>query len=200
MLDNTSKLICISGFQGSGKTEFLKCLSNLSFETFSTDEFVHNIYKKNEMGYEIIKNNFGKDFVNDLEVDRTKLRELILNDNHQKTLLEKLMNKVIYNKLSELKLQSKLIFVELGTYIFFEDYFSNLFRNIIIIDSKDANYKENFFKKFSNIKKFSTKPVGNSKNPQKSNIFYADFVVENDGNLLDLTEQAKQLVKFFKYI
>lgn len=198
MLDESSKLICISGFSGSGKTEFLSCLSKKGCNTFSVDEYVHSIYKKNNIGYEIIKNNFGVEFVNDQEVDRPKLRDLILNDNDQKLLLEKLMNKIIFNKLSELKFKNELIFVELGTYIFFENFFSSLFQKVIIIDSNGKSYKKNIFKKFSNIEKFSTKLVGNSKNPEKSNVFYSDFVVKNDGNLMDLEASATEIIKFFK--
>ncbi|MDE5767622.1 MAG: dephospho-CoA kinase, partial [Malacoplasma sp.] len=175
-LTNNSNLICITGFMGSGKSTFAKFLQDLGFSVFIADEFVHKLYKKNEKGYELIKKYFGDDFTNSVEVDRKKLKDLILNDSNQKILLEKIMNKIIYDEINELKRKKELIFVELGTYLFFEDYFKNLFNKVVVVETKNKNYKNNYFKNFSNIEKFSTKPVGNLKNPKNSNIFYADFI------------------------
>lgn len=193
---NDSKLICVTGFMGSGKTTFMNLLKEMNYETFIADEFVHNIYLKNNIGYQIIKNNFGNDFVTDECVDRNKLRDLILNNPEKKELLEKLMNEIIYKKILDLKNEKRLIFVELATYLFFEDYFKDLFKKVVVIDSLDKNFKKNNFKNFSSIKKFSTKTVGNSKNIQKEGVFYADFVVENDGNISDLKSRIKDLIKF----
>ncbi|MDE7075298.1 MAG: dephospho-CoA kinase, partial [Malacoplasma sp.] len=156
-LTSDSNLICITGFMGSGKSTFVKFLQDLGFNVFVTDEFVHKLYKKNEKGYELIKKYFGSDFTNDIEVDRKKLKELILNDSNQKTLLEKIMNKIIYDEINELKRKKELIFVELGTYLFFEDYFKNLFNKVVVVKTNNKNYKNNYFKNFSNIEKFSTK-------------------------------------------
>ena len=195
-LTNNSNLICITGFMGSGKSTFTIFLKELGFNVFIVDDFIHGIYNKNQKGYELIKKYFGSDFVNDKEVDRKKLKDLILSDNNQKILLEKIMNKIIYDEITKLKRKKELVFIELGTYLFFQDYFKNLFNKIVIIKSSNKNYKENHFKKFSNIKKFSTKPGGNSKNIDNKGIFYADFIVENDGNLDDLKVKAKELIKF----
>ncbi len=195
-ISNSSNLICITGFMGSGKTAFTKFLGELGFEIFITDEFVHNFYKKNEKGYELIKKYFGSEFVNDDEVDRKKLKDLILKDNTQKSLLEKVMNKIIYDEIDILKRKKGLVFVELGIYLFFENHFENLFNKVVVIKSDNKKYKKNYFKKFSHIEKFSTKTVGNSKNTENSTTFYADFIVENDGNLSDLKDKAKELIKF----
>lgn len=199
-LPSNSKLICVTGFMGSGKTTVMHIIKQLGYKTFITDEFVHSIYMNGNIGYEIIKKNFGIEFVTNNSVDREKLRNLIINNSNKKALLEKLMNKVIYDKIFSLQKENDLIFVELGTYLFFEEYFKNLFKKVVVIDSLDKNFKKNNFKKFSHIEKFSTKPVGNFKNPQKTRVFYADFIVENDGNLLDLEIKVKDLIKFFDHI
>lgn len=197
---NNSKLICVTGFMGSGKSTFVNFLKQMGCETFVADEFVHNSYLKGNIGFKIIKDNFGIDYVNDECVDRPKLRELILNNQEKKFLLEKLMNKVIYDKIFELKKENRQIIVELGTYLFFEEYFKDLFHKVVVVDSLDKNYKKNNFKKFSKIEKFSTKPVGNSQNPQKEGVFYTDFLVGNHGNLLDLEKKAKDFLKVLTHI
>ncbi|MCF0218035.1 MAG: dephospho-CoA kinase [Malacoplasma sp.] len=194
----SSQLVCITGFMGSGKSQVMTFLQEMGYKIFLADEYVHQIYQKNEVGYETIKNNFGTEFVNDNEVDRNKLKELILSDVAQKKLLEKLLNKLIYQKINELKRTNQLIFVELATYLFFESYFADLFGKVIVVDAKNQNFKKNEFKKFSSIQKFLTKTVGNSKNATHNGVFWADYIVENVGSLVELKGAVKKMLAFLK--
>ena len=80
-----SKINFVCGFYGSyasGKTTILKLLQKKRplLKIFFMDEIVAQIYKINQSGYNIIKSNFGINFVSDKEVDREKLRKSIIDN------------------------------------------------------------------------------------------------------------------------
>lgn len=191
-LKNNSKLICITGFSGHGKTSSINILNNLGYKTFIVDLWVHKIYKKNKIGYFLIKKLFGNQFVNEIEVDRKKLKELILSNALAKKLLEKNMNKLIYKKILGYKKKNKLIFVELGTYLFFESIFYNLFNQIFVIYNPEKNKTMSEFQKISQIKKFSTISVENYEKHRKNGTFFCDLIVDN---LLDLNSLKQWWIK-----
>ena len=96
-------LICITGQIGSGKTSLLNEFKSLGFKTFEMDKYIHEIYKKNKIGYQLIKKNFGDSYVNEIEVDRKKLGQLVFNDNKKLNKLNSLTIPLIRQKILELK-------------------------------------------------------------------------------------------------
>ena len=129
-------LICITGQIGSGKTSLLNEFKSLGFKTFEIDKYIHEIYKKNKIGYQLIKKNFGDSYVNEIEVDRKKLGQLVFNDNKKLNKLNSLTIPLIRQKILELKNINEHIFVELGIYLKYEKLFNNLFDRIILIKGK----------------------------------------------------------------
>ena len=100
------------------------------------DKYIHEIYKKNKIGYQLIKKNFGDSYVNEIEVDRKKLGQLVFNDNKKLNKLNSLTIPLIRQKILELKNINEHIFVELGIYLKYEKIFNDLFDRIILIKGK----------------------------------------------------------------
>lgn len=192
----TTKLICITGYIGSGKTTVLNILKNQGFSTFCTDNWVHKIYEKNRKGYQFIRKNFGKKFLFDNFVNRNALKNEILSSKHQKIKLEKNMNALIYKKINNLRLKNELIFVELGTLLYNFEYFKDLFCKVIVVDGNKNSKKNDDFKKNCPVKKFSTKNVGNSPFIDKMGIFYVDFIVENMLDTENLKNEVQKILLF----
>ena len=130
-------LICITGLTGSGKTTVLKEIAKKGYETFEVDKYIHSIYKKGDKGYDVIKHSFGDQYVNDKEVDRQKLGQLVFNDKEQLNKLNNLMLPFIKQKLRELKKQNKQIFVEMAIFLNYVEYFENSFDDVIIVQGKE---------------------------------------------------------------
>ena len=146
-------LICITGQIGSGKTSLLNKFKSLGFKTFEMDKYIHEIYKKNKIGYQLIKKNFGDSYVNEIEVDRKKLGQLVFNDNKKLNKLNSLTIPLIRQKILELKNINEHIFVELGIYLKYEKIFNDLFDRIILIKGKS----EIETKKLQNLSWFNKK-------------------------------------------
>ena len=129
-------LVCITGQIGSGKTSVLKEFENLGFKTFEMDEYIHNIYKKDEIGYQLIKKTFGDLYVNDIEVNRKKLGQLVFNNKEMLDKLNSLTIPIIQQKIIELKKLNDDIFVELGIFLNHKTEFENLFDYVILVKGK----------------------------------------------------------------
>ncbi|MCF0125687.1 MAG: dephospho-CoA kinase [Clostridia bacterium] len=130
-------LICITGLTGSGKTTALQYIASKGYETFEVDKYIHSIYNKGDKGYEVIRDTFGPQYVNDNGVDRQKLGQLVFNNKDELNKLNNLMLPFIKQKLRELKKEDKLIFVEMAIYLNYAEYFENTFDNVIIIKGKE---------------------------------------------------------------
>lgn len=93
--------IAIIGKPFSGKTELLKSFKKFGFNILSVDQIIHESYKKGNIGYQIILENFGQFFVNENEVIRSKLIELIIKDKEAFEKLNELTKKIVEEKLSK---------------------------------------------------------------------------------------------------
>ena len=118
-------LICITGLTGSGETTALQYIASKGYETFEVDKYIHSIYNKGDKGYEVIRDTFGPQYVNDNGVDRQKLGQLVFNNKDELNKLNNLMLPFIKQKLRELKKEDKLIFDELAISLNYDEHVKN---------------------------------------------------------------------------
>jgi len=184
--------ICITGKAGSGKTTAIKILQEHNFCVFVMDDYIHDIYQFNQIGYNLIKKHFGDQYVNELAVDRKKLGQLVFNDQSKLDLLNQIMIPIMQKKLAELQSKKEPVFIELAIYINHENKFKNFFDKIVLITTEKELENNNLFKKFNYLRNFSTNGVDNLKNPIQSNQIRVDYFVDNtkDKNYL-----KKQILK-----
>lgn len=196
----TKGLICITGKMGSGKTTAINYLEELGYKTFKMDDYIKEIYQNGQIGYKLIKENFGSDFINNISVDRKKLRDFIFENKVNKDKLDKVMLPIMLQKLIDLdkisKKNKEVIFVELGIYIFFEKYFEKYFSKKIGVVKKSNFFSINLFENDSKYIEFSTKPVGNSQSTNKTIYIYVDYLVDNIGELENFKKNIKNLLQF----
>ena len=77
-------IIGLTGGIGSGKSEAAKIFSSLGAKIIDLDIIAHDLTTKDALGYSLIIEYFGDDFLNNKkEIDRKKLRKLIFEDKMQ---------------------------------------------------------------------------------------------------------------------
>ncbi|MDR1235232.1 MAG: dephospho-CoA kinase [Mycoplasmataceae bacterium] len=197
-MSKINMLVCITGEIGSGKTEALKIIKEQGYHTYAMDDYIHEIYKKGNIGYNLIKKHFGSEFVNASCVARKKLGKLVFSNATKLKKLNQLTIPIMKSKLKEITEKSMLLFVEMGIYLYHESAFSKYFDKVIFINSKKSLKNKNFRKKITYLSKFPTILVGKSngdiKNKQNSNY----IVVDNHKNLKVFRENILKTLKIFK--
>ena len=129
-------LVCITGKIGSGKSTAINQYKKLGYKTLEMDKYIHSIYKANKIGYQKIKNEFGSKYVNDKEVDRKQLGQLVFKNKKELDRLNNITLPLIKDKIQSLRNQKEIIFIELGIYITNEQYFKDCFDLVILVKGK----------------------------------------------------------------
>ncbi len=188
-------LVCITGKIGSGKTYVLNEIKKLGYATFNVDKYVHSIYKKGKIGYKIIKDHFGLTYVNECEVDRKKLGQLVFSDVNSLDRLNSLMLPIIHAKLEEFKYQKSIVFAELAIYLDHQVFFKSLFSMICVIIGNAKKSKEKIIKKQWFLSDENQEKLLNS-DDNKNNAFY----FKNDYSKITAKKIAKNIINFVKKI
>ncbi len=134
-------IIAITGFKNVGKTTFLNYIKTMGQIVFNIDDFITDIYRYNEVGFLVIKNEFGKAFIKDIEVNREKLNKLVVDDQNEFIKLKKVISKLIVNYIKEIKEKNPdvNVFIEQATLINdIEGYYKNLYDKIIFIERENV--------------------------------------------------------------
>ena len=129
-------LVCITGKIGSGKSTVTSQYKKLGYKTLEMDKYIHSIYKANKIGYQKIKKEFGLKYVNDKEVDRKKLGQLVFKNKKELDRLNAITLPLIKEKILSLQNKKEIIFIELGIYITNEQYFKDCFDLVILVKGK----------------------------------------------------------------
>ena len=184
-------LICITGKIGCGKSTILKQYKRLGYKTLEMDKYIHSIYKSNKIGYKLIKEKFGQKYVNDKEVNRKKLGQLVFKSKKQLDKLNAITLPLIKNKILSFKKLKGIIFIELGIYTKHAKYFSNCFDLIILVKGK----QDQINKKINKLSWNGTTLLVNWKNklPKKTKLIIFD-------NTIPLKQQCSVVKKTINLI
>ena len=146
----TKKLIAIVGETGVGKTYLLKKYKHKN--TIYIDDYVKNVlYQKETPIFEKIVETFGNKVIKNKVIDTTKLGQIVLTNKSKLEKLANIVNPAIKNYL--LSLENKVYIVEIATYLKYENYFKDLFHEVVLIKSnhKHVANKFTYLKKTINL-------------------------------------------------
>ncbi len=150
------KLI-LSGPPLIGKTTLLKELEKLNIKVFNADDFVHKSYQKNNVGYNLIKEEWGERFLNEKGVDRKKLGQEAAKNHEILFRLSEIINPMIEYEYNQNDYQVAEIPLTISTKI-------NLnYDKIILLSPKENNL-------------LKTRVL---KSKRKVNANFIDFIIKN---------------------
>lgn len=190
-----SKKIGITGTIGSGKSLVGQILKDLGYPCLDTDKVNSELFNDQLVQIELI-NAFGSEVVEAGIVQRDVLRNAIFNSQQAKLQLEQILHPKIKAGVNNfLELDAPLLFVEVP--LLYEVGWEHLFDEVWCVTSSD----EIVLERLTNIRKISLEQAQNFLNlqyPKAKKVAKSDVIIINDGSILELTNQLKELISTYE--
>ncbi len=91
-------LIALTGGIGSGKSRAAAILEEFGAHSISADTLAREVLERGEDGYNEVVAYFGDEILNEGQIDRKKLAEIVFNDSNQLEVLESITHPLIRAK------------------------------------------------------------------------------------------------------
>ena len=91
-------LIALTGGIGSGKSRAAAILEEFGAHSISADTLAREVLERGENGYNEVIAHFGDEILNEGQIDRKKLAEIVFNDSNQLEVLESITHPLIRAK------------------------------------------------------------------------------------------------------
>ena len=91
-------LIALTGGIGSGKSRAAAILEEFGAHSISADTLAREVLERGEDGYNEVVTYFGDEILNEGQIDRKKLAEIVFNDSNQLEVLESITHPLIRAK------------------------------------------------------------------------------------------------------
>lgn len=189
------KKIGITGNIGSGKSALTKYLISLGYKVIDADKIVAQIYFDENYIKEMIKV-FGKKILAEdkQNLDKSKIRELVFNDNEKLKLLNKTIEPYIkvYLDRETKGSEDELVFFDIP--LLFEKKMQIEYDNVIMVFCRDsARYKRAALR--DNKSEEEIKKIDKYQMPQIYKIKLADIVLDNSKEIEKLYIQMDDVLK-----
>ena len=190
-------IIGITGSIGSGKTTVAKFFEKYGYGVINADEIGHALFKKDSIVYRNVVKEFGEEIIDSgKNIDRKKLGDIVFNENKSLKKLNDIMHPVIINeiknqvkKIKSSKESAKKIVVDAP--LLLETEAGKLVDEIIVVKCDEKIIFERASKMFQKEK---IEKILKSQMPLDRKLEYADFVIDNDGDLKNLEKQVNEII------
>jgi dephospho-CoA kinase len=196
------KIIGITGTFGSGKSEAARIFADMGAYVVDHDRINHEILQKGRKGYKALIKEYGKDTLNEEgEIDRRKVAGLVFSSEESVRRIEKILHPIIIEIEKELVLQykreRKYDYIIFDTPLLFEARRDKVCDYTVVITADEDKIYDRINKKFK-LKRGEIKRRMNFQMSLTEKKHRADFVIENNGSLKELTEKIEELFSKIK--
>ncbi|MBC7088405.1 MAG: dephospho-CoA kinase [Tissierellales bacterium] len=202
MKQNRAKIIGITGGIATGKSTVVKILKSMNFIVIEADEISKEVVKKGKPGLTKIVEKFGENILlEDGELNRKKLGEIIFNNEDKRKELNEIMHpiiiKEILDRLKSYIFKYDIIFIDMPLLFETKELLSDmgLYFDEIWLVYCDEDVQLNRLMKRENIefdyalKKIKSQLDSNYKKK------YSDKIIYNNGSLEELEKTVIDMVK-----
>ena len=186
-------IVVIVGGIGTGKSAVIKVLENLGEKVLSADainkELLLNIEYVN-----IIDANF-KGVVVDGKIDKKALRNIIFNNENERKKLNALAHPRIFSEIERRAKEYACVFVEIPL---FEECYENVKYDKICAVQAPINARAERVAKRDGISLESALKIIEVQAKEESVYDRADFIINNDGDFLNLEKQVLRMLENVK--
>lgn len=182
--------IAVTGPFASGKSAFVGMLGDLGAHTASADEIVHNLLRWNENAISDISERFGEEVLGEEGVDRKALGRVVFGDPEKLSELEGILHPLVHDETDRLMsfCCCEVFVVEIP--LLFEAGRGEDFDHTVSVVVPEERQKA--WASERGVDAGTLRAIEARQLPPDEKARRADVVVENDGGLDRLKEQAEE--------
>ncbi|MFM8212236.1 MAG: dephospho-CoA kinase [Actinomycetes bacterium] len=183
----------LTGGIGAGKSTVADMFSKLGAVVIRSDELARQVIEPNTTGFQKVLSRFGNQILQENgSIDRTKLAQIVFNDQSALKDLEEIIHPLVRNKTNEIidaQTQETIVVNEVP--LLLEKNMENLFDFLVVIISSEKNRINRLLKRgISEIDAKKRMKLQVSDEQRKTS---ADFLIANDGNIEQLEADVSKV-------
>jgi len=186
-------IIGLTGSIGTGKTTTANIFKELGAVIIDADEIAKGIVKPQSLAWQEIINTFGNIVCNsDLTINRQYLGELIFNDTASRERLNQITHPLILEEINkQIQAQNNKIIIIDAPLLIEAGVHWIVDKIIVVITTRDTQIKRLKLRNF--LSDLQIEARRDSQLPLEIKIERADYIVDNNGNILETTKQIKRI-------
>ncbi len=185
-------IIGITGTIGSGKSSVCSLIRDEGYLVLDADAINHELMKQDKPLYKEIVAAFGNSILDERkEIDRSKLREIVFSNEAKKHKLEELSHKEILKTLKERSVQP-ITFWEIP--LLFEVGWNQYVDVSVLVHAYDDVLIERVMKR-SGLSEDEVRTIIQKQMSSEEKIKLADYVVTNNGDMVELKSNVRELLE-----
>ena len=183
----------LTGGIGAGKSTVADLFSKLGAVVIRSDELARQVIEPNTTGFQKVLSRFGNQILQENgSIDRTKLAQIVFNDQSALKDLEEIINPLVRNKTNEIidaQTQETIVVNEVP--LLLEKNMENLFDFLVVVISSEKNRINRLLKRgISEVDAKKRMKLQVSDEQRKTS---ADFLIANDGNMEQLEADVSKV-------
>ncbi|MCF6246067.1 MAG: dephospho-CoA kinase [Desulfobacula sp.] len=188
--------IAVTGSAGSGKTRVCKCFGKIGLATLDCDVIARQIVEPGRTGFSKIVELFGNKVVQkNGELDRAKLRSIIVDDSSLRKKLENILHPRILDEMVSLMEKAELAgkeAVAVEVPLLFESGMDKIFHVTIAVIASSQDLVARIAAR-DRVSALDAQKILDLQMPQVEKANRADHVIENKGKHSELFESVDNL-------
>ncbi len=191
---NKSMIIGVTGNSGSGKSEVCKILKEKGGYIIDTDKLGHQIIKKGQKAYDEILNYFGKDILQNEEINRKVLGEIVFNNKEKLDVLTKITHKYITEEVKkQIKTNKSKNYIVIDGALLIEAKVNKFCDQVWLVDA-NINTKIKRIVKRDNISENLAKKRLDKQRKFEDFKNHVDYIIENNSDTNNLKEKVEHIL------
>ena len=186
-------IVALSGGIASGKSTIANLFAQLGVPIIDADVIARQVVEIGTEAYKLIVKHFSQEILlPNNEIDRSQLRDIIFNNDHERLWLNNLLHPIIQEQTQIQIARQTAAYVIWVVPLLVENNLHNLADRVLMVDTPEQLQLERLIQR-DNIDESLAKKMISSQISSQKRLTYADDIIVNNGDLTSLTAQVNKL-------